>query len=177
MAHDCLTGTELHSGKCQKVHCDKAVPTFRPRCYPCSWCRQGRISDHRSLPWPRCQANTFPFKNVKSITHYRVCLVVSCFHSICTTGSWPTKKTSRPKSTNSSSPLKAFPQVEAGKPQKSSSIYTTIQYFQPPNAQGTTSMHCLTISWDSLWATVFLNSPRSSLWTLQMLKELVYAAF
>lgn len=93
--------------------------------------------------------------------HCRVCLVASCFHSIRATGSRSTKKTSRPKGNNSSSPLKAFPQ--AGKPQKFSSIYTTFQYFQPPNAQGTTSVHCLTASWESLWTLLFLSSPRSSL--------------
>lgn len=62
---------------------------------------------------------------------------------------------------------KPFP--KAGKPQRSSSLYTMLQYFQPPNAQGITSVYCSTASQDSLWAIVYLSSPRTSLWTLQML--------
>lgn len=100
---------------------------------------------------------------------------VSCLHNMSTTGSWSTNKASRPNSNNHSSPLqKPFP--KAGKPQRSSSLYTTLQYFQPPNAQGIASVHCSTASQDSLWAIVFLSLPRTSLWTLQMLKGLVHAA-
>lgn len=51
MAHDCLTGTELHSGKYQSgYHCDRAVSTFKPCCYSYLWTSQGHVSDHRCLP-------------------------------------------------------------------------------------------------------------------------------
>ena len=122
---------------------------------------------------PRCQAKTFPFKTcVNLATHYKVCLFVSCLHNRSTTGSWSTNKTY--SNNHSSPPQKPFP--KAGKPERSSSLYTTLQYFQPPNAQRITSVHCLTASWGSLWAIVFLSLPTTSLWTVQMLKGLVHAA-
>lgn len=127
MAQDCLTGTELHVGKCHRACHDRAVSTFNHvvnltpapvshTSLTADPCPQTNMSFQTNLPIQNmCEpGNTLQGKP------FCFMLAQHEYDSISSTN-----KTSRPNSNNHFSLQKPFP--KAGKPQRSSSLYTTLQ--------------------------------------------------